>query len=678
MALLDSDDYGNLFGGAGNSFLAPFVGQQGMGAAEDNSLLNMGAAMMQAGARSFDPSHSSFLNALGAGLGAGQQAYQGSMQRGLANAGAAMNLAQNKAFFDIARGATPGGSSSIPGGSSGPAYSPGTQMFSMPGSVPSGNGAGGGTAPTTSSTPAGNGAGGSAETDTSNDPLAPGGSLNPLGMPRAQAALSLLGDRQKYLEANMAAYSPTDLMKTLRANGITPGTPAWNQAMTAATAKATAPEVSRLAGSGAMVNGQYVNTPGAVPEGFTAIQDPTNPAGYKYVPIPGGTEAVAAASTARAAGPATFKTVQTYNPVTKQMEATPQTVNAQNAGAYNPSPNSNMPAPLRNNNPGALMTGPGGTLGSYPTMQAGMSAMDGNLQNYGKRGINTVNDIVSTWSPANGKGNSAANTQAYVADVAQQLGVDPSAPLNMADPATRQALAVAMVNHENGRAAAAASGVEAGGPPAAGGAPHGLPTSAPLGTPERERAAQEAASTNMQKDRQIDQDFARTGPQQLQALQRMQQIAQGKTIFSTGPLGDTEAAQDNPLNAAPAEFEKQRSNYLTLAGATGTDAQRAQAAHSVPDYGKPKAAILDGINTQIQQTQQRMLRGQFLTPAFNSGDATTYTKQANDFDNHILPSMMPALTLSGPAQRAAVQQILKANPALKSNFQWALDNGMLK
>jgi hypothetical protein len=124
--------------------------------------------------------------------------------------------------------------------------------------------------------------------------------------------------------------------------------------------------------------------------------------------------------------------------------------------ASNPAPvstqqvaNPSLPAPLRNNNPGALM-GKDGQLQKFPTVQAGMQALDSNLQSYGNKGINTVQDIVNRWAPASAGNDSAS----YIKDVAQRLGVDPSQPLNMQDPQVRASLARAIAIHENGRAAA--------------------------------------------------------------------------------------------------------------------------------------------------------------------------------------------------------------------------------
>lgn len=691
MALLDdSDSFGNAFGGAGTSLLQPFLGPQGMDAARANALMNIGAQMMSSSAPSFDPSHRSLGYSLGQGLMAGQQAYQQGMQRGLANAGAAMSLQQNKMLYDLVRQSLGGGTpapatgattaSTAPGA---PAYSP---MAGMPGGGTPTMGYGADTsqpaAPTAAAAPA-------SLAPQIGGPLAPGGGLNPAGMPTQLAAMGLLGDRNEYFKQQMGAFAPTDLMKSMRAAGIDPSSPVGTKIMNSEIARVTAPQITRLANGSYISNGQFVGVPNA--EGMmstpSSVDANGNPIGFSMSVAPGAAAAQAELSQAKASGPATFKTVQTYNPNTKSFENTPQTINAQRSGAYAPgayapggslAPQPGMlPAPLRNNNPGAIMSGPGGTLGSYPSLPAGMKAMDNQLQLYGSRdGLNTISGIVSKWNPANGKGNTPAGTQAYIADVAQQLGIDPNAPINMADPATRQQLALAMANHENGRAAMAASGVPAAGAPAPGAGP--MPATPPLGQTEREREAQQAASDTMHKDYAAMQDFVHAAPAQLAALDRMETLARGKTIFSAGPLGSSEIAQDNPLNPTPAEFAKQRANYLAVRGQTGTDAQRATNATALPDYGKPQAAIMDGIHTNRNQDTQRLLRSQFLTPALNAGDATTYVTQMNGFDQHIRPDMMPVLSQQGDAAKAAYRALVAKNPSLKSNFQWALDNGLLK
>ena len=99
--------------------------------------------------------------------------------------------------------------------------------------------------------------------------------------------------------------------------------------------------------------------------------------------------------------------------------------------------------PLRNNNPGALM--PNGQLAQFATPEAGLAALDSNLKNYAMRGVNTLAGVISNWAPPGGN-----NTAAYIADASKRLGVDPNQKINLSNPVVRQAVATAIMLHENG------------------------------------------------------------------------------------------------------------------------------------------------------------------------------------------------------------------------------------
>lgn len=101
------------------------------------------------------------------------------------------------------------------------------------------------------------------------------------------------------------------------------------------------------------------------------------------------------------------------------------------------------PAPLRNNNPGALM--PKGKLATFATPEAGWDALDSNLQDYGKKGVNTLSGVISKWAPPNEN-----NTQAYISDASKWLGVDPNQPIDLTDPTVRRYVGMALARHENG------------------------------------------------------------------------------------------------------------------------------------------------------------------------------------------------------------------------------------
>jgi hypothetical protein len=106
------------------------------------------------------------------------------------------------------------------------------------------------------------------------------------------------------------------------------------------------------------------------------------------------------------------------------------------------------PAPLRTNNPGALM--PKGQMAQYGTMDEGLRALDQNLQAYGKKGINTLEGVINTWSPPTGKGNTPEGTRNYIAHVARVTGLKPDQPIDLSDPLVRLQLTAGITQFESG------------------------------------------------------------------------------------------------------------------------------------------------------------------------------------------------------------------------------------
>lgn len=100
-------------------------------------------------------------------------------------------------------------------------------------------------------------------------------------------------------------------------------------------------------------------------------------------------------------------------------------------------------APIRSNNPGAMM--PGGKLAQYKTPQEGLAAIDGNLKSYGEKGINTIAGVISRWAPP-----SANNTASYIAMVSRHLGIPADQKIDLSNPYTRHLLSGAITLQENG------------------------------------------------------------------------------------------------------------------------------------------------------------------------------------------------------------------------------------
>lgn len=136
------------------------------------------------------------------------------------------------------------------------------------------------------------------------------------------------------------------------------------------------------------------------------------------------------------------------------------------AGAVADQRTAAMPRGLRNNNPLNIETGqftqaqPGfqgsdGRFAKFETMQQGMDAASELLARYGRQGIGTIAGVIGKWAPASDNN----DVGAYSTFVAGKLGVGPNDAINLADPATRQRLASAMGEFENGKPVPGAEGM---------------------------------------------------------------------------------------------------------------------------------------------------------------------------------------------------------------------------
>lgn len=61
------------------------------------------------------------------------------------------------------------------------------------------------------------------------------------------------------------------------------------------------------------------------------------------------------------------------------------------------------------------------------------------------KGIDTVLETINRWAPSNEN-----DTQAYASAVAKRLGVKPTDPINIKDPATLRGMVLSIIIHENG------------------------------------------------------------------------------------------------------------------------------------------------------------------------------------------------------------------------------------
>lgn len=515
---------------------------------------------------------------------------------------------------------------------------------------------------------------------TSAPPVAAAAPRSPLfgNIPNQLAGFGLLTDPNKLFEIAAGQYSPTDLQKQLNAAGIQQGSPEWNAAIRAAITKSTRIEPTSLRPGAPYIgsDGQLHTTPSAAPAGFENVT-PDNGKTWSTVPIAGGLDAIRSSTAATQGGKAQYELQDVWDPaanggrggMVKQTVA--NVADAANGGVGAPS---TVPAPMRNNNPGALM--PGGKLAQYPDQQSGLNAIDTNLQSYGKQGVNTLAGVISKWAPP-----SENDTQAYIADVSQRLGLKPNQPIDLSQPVVRHAIGSAIMLHENGPQGVFGYPGAQGAPQAPQGRTGAFASAPPLGQTSNANAAQSASADTMKEQYASLQSGSAAAPAALEAIDKMIALSKRKPAILAGGLGTNGIT--TALSPDAAEYEKQRANVIGLiakqGGLNGTDASRALVGDSVPDYGKPQSAQQDGLQTQRNQIVTNQLKTNFLTPAYNAGESANFTRLSNEFDQNIKPSMAPILQLPpSDIKRAAVKAAIAANPSLRSNFEWAFNNGLLK
>lgn len=111
------------------------------------------------------------------------------------------------------------------------------------------------------------------------------------------------------------------------------------------------------------------------------------------------------------------------------------------------------PRGIRNNNPGNIRHSTTTWQGQsesqtdtdfvqFVSAEYGIRAIDKILSSYAKRGLITLQDIISTWAPP-----SENDTQTYIADVADATGLQPDDAITID---LRPALIAAIIQHENG------------------------------------------------------------------------------------------------------------------------------------------------------------------------------------------------------------------------------------
>jgi hypothetical protein len=182
----------------------------------------------------------------------------------------------------------------------------------------------------------------------------------------------------------------------------------------------------------------------------------------------------------------------------------------------------------------------------------------------------------------------------------------------------------------------------------------------------------------MQKSYQNLQTVRSGAPAALQDVDNMSKLAQGANPLTIGPAGAKFAGL---FSANAAEYEKSRDNLVTNLGSQlgiNSDAARDLVYGSIPSYGAPKQAVQNGLQTLRGQIQTRLLKSDYLSDAYATGDAKAYNQRENQFDQHITPAIANVVAMpSGPERAAALKQAAQ-NPQMRARLEWAAQNGVLK
>lgn len=477
--------------------------------------------------------------------------------------------------------------------------------------------------------------------------------IRQIGMAASMAGFPVGAELMKMgvqYDPTLAMQMPTDITKMGYQGGLTPDQIQAANAAGVAKANYIAPVNAR---PGAILRNPLTMQPMAynpqIPTGGTPLFDASgNVVGINSIPGAAGVTADMAAAKAGGEG-----SVLPYSGV--DAAGNPLPVTNRTAAATG-----GMPAPLRNNNPGALM--PGGQLAQYPDMQTGLAALDRNLQSYGSQGVNTLSGVISKWAPPNEN-----NTQAYIQDVSQRLGVKPDQPIDLSNPAVRQAISTGIMLHENGPGAV--FGIGAPAQPQAGTAIYAAP---PLGATTFAQGQVKQMQDRFGSLRDQNSS-AQTVISQLQNISSLAPQAvtgeeEGRRAYVNGLLALAGAPQAQDTKTATDLLNKYSNQIIAKLGQNGlgTDAARDIVAAGNPNAHMSVPAIQEAVQNLTGQYQLVQAKTSVLQQYANNNDPAGYTKAETAFDKAADPRIWQFQNMT-PEQRQAFKS--KMTPAQQKDFR---------
>lgn len=316
-------------------------------------------------------------------------------------------------------------------------------------------------------------------------------------------------------------------------------------------------------------------------------------------------------------------------------------------------------APMRANNPGALM--PGGKMAQFDTPQAGLQALDGNLQSYGKQGVNTLAGVITKWAPPGSN-----NTGAYIADAAQRLGIKPDQKIDLSNPYVRQAVGTAIMLHENGAAGVFGQQQAAQQQPRSG----FIPTALPPGQAANLQNNFEQMNTHFTGL----QSAAAQAPLVDSLIGNIKSLApmaatgteSGKEAYIAGLLNKLTGGKIQATGDLQKDTDLLQKNMaqLNLATPASTDAMRAIVEAGRPHSTMSAAAIVDAADQLESQVKTTLAERDYLQKYKmgdgGKGDAQGYQSARSQFESNVDPRVFQ---LEGKSPQEMAQFMAKLTPA---------------
>jgi hypothetical protein len=538
-----------------------------------------------------------------------------------------------------------GGDGSIPMYGQQPMPQPTAQPTPGGASVPFSPGAS--SAPNSAGTPQGNPYSGQTSA-----PISYPAQANPFSQQNVIQSLILEGLSPEAAKAFWArtAPAPTQEMINWQAQGIDP--------------RSIAPYTVEKAAKDGLIekNGMYINPITMQPVGFvpeipggtmpTYNQGATAPSGLQTLegqPITY-PQALQRNAAGTAAGSGMVDMVQAYNPQAQQMELVPKTLAAQAAGGGVPGNN------FGNIRPQGASSG----FQSFATPQEGLAAIDNNLKAYGAKGINTLSGVINKWAPHIVNNHIENDTQAYIKDVSHRLGIDPNQPIDLNNPAIRQAVGTGIMLHEQGSRIFN----------------NAQPKPMAAGPRLGDSAAATTQATNSQDAWAKLQEANRQAQTTTSYLQNINELAQkaivgpasSKLAFANGLIslipGATQAQDAQTANDLLKKYSSQIVTRLS-SGGMGTDSARAILESAYPGAHMTADAIKEAVGNLVGANEMVKAKAALLAPYGNNRDAVGYQQKEMAFDQNADPRIWQykALRESNPAAaRTFLQGVLKQDP----------------